>query len=130
MNSIVSKLKTSATLWSVIGGFVLAGANIIWGADSTAASISSAIMFSAPAAVYIVSKFALRIKMADVNNDGQISLQELAAALNTAASETSDEAKEVIDAIGSVIVTLASQVEQQSTLVDQAKPDVEGEVKC
>jgi hypothetical protein len=128
MNTILTKLKTSATLWSVVGGFVLGFANILWGADDTAASVSSAILFAVPAASYIVSKFALRIKMADMNNDGTISLQELAAALNLAASETSDEAKEVIDAVGSVIVTLANQVKQESTLVDQVNPDVEGEV--
>jgi hypothetical protein len=128
MNTILTKLKTSATLWSVVGGFVLGFANILWGADDTAASVSSAILFAVPAASYIVSKFALRIKMADMNNDGAISLQELAAALNLAASETSDEAKEVIDAVGSVIVTLANQVKQESTLVDQVNPDVEGEV--
>lgn len=128
MNTILTKLKTSATLWSVVGGFVLGFANILWGADDTAASVSSAILFAVPAASYIVSKFALRIKMADMNNDGTISLQELAAALNLAASETSDEAKEVIDAVGSVIITLANQVKQESTLVDQVNPDVEGEV--
>ena len=107
MNSIFSKLKTSATLWSVIGGFVLAGVNIVWGADTTASSISSAILFAAPAASYIVSKFILRIKLADVNKDGEISLQELAAALNLAVNETSDEAKEVIDAVSDIIETLA-----------------------
>lgn len=119
MNSIFSKLKSSATLWSVIGGFVLAVVNIIWGDDSVASSISSAILFALPAAAYIVSKFVLRIKMADVNGDGQISLQELAAALNLAASETSDEAKEVIDAVSLIIETLTNQ-ENNNTLVDQA----------
>lgn len=128
MNSIFSKLKSSATLWSVIGGFVLAVVNIVWGDDSTAASISSSIMFAVPAAAYIVSKFVLRIKMADVNGDGEISLQELAAALNIAASETSDEAKDVVDAIGNVLGTLAGQVEKyNNTLVNQGIPDGEGE---
>jgi hypothetical protein len=107
MNSIFSKLKTSATLWSVIGGFVLAGVNIIWGTDNTASSISSAILFAAPAASYIVSKFILRIKLADVNKDGEISLQELATALKLVVNETSDEAQEVIDAFGNIIDTLA-----------------------
>ena len=131
MNSVFSKLKSSATLWSVVGGFILAGVNIIWGDDSVASSVSSAIMFALPAASYIISKFMLRIKMADVNQDGEISLQELAAALSLAASETSDEAKEVIEAIGSVIVTLANQAKEESTLVDQAEvPDVEGEEEC
>lgn len=129
MNSVFSKLKSSATLWSVIGGFVLAGANIIWGNDSTAASVSSAIMFVIPAAAYITSKFALRIKMADTNKDGEISLQELAAALNLAASETSDEAKEVIKAVDSIIVTLSNQIEKD-TLVDQEVPDGEGDGSC
>ena len=119
MNSIFSKLKTSATLWSVIGGFVLAVVNIIWGDDSVASSISSAVLFAIPAAAYIVSKFVLRIKMADVNGDGEISLQELAAALNLAASETSDEAKEVIDAVKIIIETLTKEA-NNNTLVDQA----------
>lgn len=119
MNSIISKLKTSATLWSVIGGFVLAGVNIIWGSDTTASSISSAILFAAPAASYIVSKFVLRIKLADVNKDGEISLQELAAALNLAVNETSDEAKEVIDAVNNIIETLAK---------DEGAPASHGEV--
>ena len=126
MNSIFLKLKSSATLWSVIGGFVLAVVNIVWGNDSTAASVSSSIMFAVPAAAYIVSKFILRIKMADVNKDGEISLQELAAALNLAASETSDEAKDVIDAIENVIGALANQLNDMS-LVNQETPDVEGE---
>lgn len=108
MNSIFSKLKSSATLWSVIGGFVLGIANIIWGADTAASSISSAILFAAPSVAYIVSKFALRIKLADVNNDGKISLPELAAALNLAASETSDEAKDVQDAFWNIIEQVAS----------------------
>lgn len=127
MNSIFSKLKSSATLWSVIGGFVLAVVNIIWGDDSVAASISSSIMFALPAAAYIVSKFVLRIKMADMNGDGQISLEELAAALNLAASETSDEAKEVIDAVGNVIVTLANQTKKDDSLVNNVNADGDGE---
>ena len=125
MNTIFTKLKTSATLWSVVGGFVLGLANIVWGADSTASSISSAILFAVPAASYIVSKFALRIKMADINADGQISLQELATALSVAASETTDETKEVIEIIGNVMDTLS----KKEALIDQGKtvPDKEGE---
>ena len=113
-------------MWSVIGGFVLAAVNIVWGDDNTAASISSAIMFALPAASYIASKFALRIKMADVNKDGEISLQELAAALSLAASETSDEAKEVINAVESVLSTLAAK----DALSSQEFPDEEGEEEC
>ena len=109
MNTIVTKLKTSATLWSVIGGFILGFANLAWGEDTTAASISSAILFAAPSVAYIVGKFMLRIKLADTNKDGQISLQELAIALNIAANETSDEAQEVINAMGNVINTLVNQ---------------------
>lgn len=109
MNSMFSKLKSSATLWSVIGGFVLGIANIIWGSDTTASSIASAVLFAAPSVAYIVSKFALRIKLADVNNDGKISLQELAIALNTAASETSDDAQDVVNAFWNVIEAIAKQ---------------------
>ena len=124
MNSIFSKLRSSATLWSVIGGFVLAAVNIVWGTDSTAASISSAIMFAIPASSYIISKFVLRIKMADTNNDGQISLQELAAALSIAASETTDDAQAVINAVESVLGTLAAQ----DALINQETPDEERDV--
>lgn len=129
MNTIFTKLKTSATLWSVVGGFILGFANIVWGADSTASSISSAVMFSFPAVAYIVGKFYLRIKMADANKDGEISLQELAAALTLAARETSDEAKEVVDAFRDVINTLASQVEQENALTVNGEEslDKEGE---
>jgi len=126
MNTIFTKLKTSATLWSVVGGFILGLANIVWGNDTTASSVSSAIMFSAPAVAYIVSKFYLRIKMADANKDGEISLQELAAALNLAARETSDEAQEVIDAINSVLGTLATK----DALGSQEFPDEGGEIEC
>lgn len=125
MNTMLTKLKTSATLWSVVGGFVLGLANIVWGSDDTAASISSAILFAVPAASYIISKFALRIKMADINADGQISLQELATALSLAASETTDETKEVIEIIGNVMDTLS----KNEALVGQGKlvPGKEGE---
>lgn len=105
MNTMLTKLKTSATLWSVIGGFILGFANVIWGDDSTAATVASTVCFVAPSVAYIVGKFTLRIKMADVDKNGKIDLQELAAALNLAASETSEEAKEVVDAVGNVLET-------------------------
>lgn len=129
MNSIFKKLGTSATLWSVIGGFILGLANILWGNDSTASSISGAVMFSFPAVAYIVGKFYLRIKMADANKDGTISLQELAAALDLAARETSDEAKEVVNAFGDIINTLANQVEKEKALTvnGEESHDREGE---
>ena len=66
---------------------------------------------------------------ADTNKDGTISLQELAAALHLAASETSDEAKEVINAVDSIIATLSNQIEKD-TLVDQEVPDGEGDGEC
>lgn len=126
MNTVCTKLKTSATLWSVIGGFILGIANLIWGADTTASSISSAILFAAPAVTYIAGKYCLRIKMADIDADGKISLQELAIALSIAANETSEEAQQVIDAFGDVLFTFA---EQTDALVDQGDfvPDKEGE---
>lgn len=127
MNTIFTKLRTSATLWSVVGGFILGFANIVWGADTTASSVSSAIMFSAPAVAYIVSKFYLRIKMADANKDGEISLQELAAALTLAARETSDEAQEVVNAFRDVINTLASQVEQENALTVNGEESLDRE---
>lgn len=131
MNSIFSKLKTSATLWSVIGGFVLAAVNIIWGNDTTASSISSAILFAAPAASYIISKFVLRIKMADVNGDGTISLQELANALSIAANETSDDAQKVVDAFESIITTLENNKEVNALdSHGETTHGEEGEVKC
>lgn len=127
MNTIFTKLRTSATLWSVVGGFILGFANIVWGNDSTASSVSSAIMFSFPAVAYIVSKFYLRIKMADANKDGEISLQELAAALDLAARETSDEAKEVVEAFRNVINTLANQVEQENALTVNGEESLDRE---
>jgi hypothetical protein len=131
MNSIFSKLKSSATLWSVIGGFVLAAVNIVWGNDSTASSISSAILFAAPAASYIISKFVLRIKMADINGDGTISLQELADALNLAANETSNEAQKVVDAFQSIIVTLEDNKEASAlSSHGETTHGEEGENKC
>ena len=113
MRTIFDKLKTSATLWSVIGGFVLGIANIIWGADSTATSISSAVMFSAPAVAYIISKFYLRIKLADVNNDGKVSLQELVAALSAASVETEDEVKDVVDILKPIIDGMVSTTQSE-----------------
>lgn len=121
MNNIFTKLKTSATFWSVIGGFVLGLVNIVWSDDNVATSVSSAVMFSAPAVAYIVGKFYLRIKLADTNNDGKVSLHELATALSTAAKETSNETKEVIDVFSSVIEALTNEAEDATALVDQDK---------
>ena len=112
MNTMLTKLKTSATLWSVVGGFILGFANVVWGDDSTAATVASTVCFVAPSVAYIVGKFTLRIKMADVDKNGKIDLQELAAALNLAANETSDEAKEVIDAVGNVLGAWVENVQK------------------
>lgn len=118
MRNIFTKLKTSATFWSVIGGFILSLVNIVWGEDTVATSVSSAVMFAAPAVAYIVSKFYLRIKMADTNKDGKVSLYELVTALSIAAKETGSETKEVIDVFSKVVEELASKTNDQAALID------------
>lgn len=113
MNSILSKLKTSATLWSVIASFVLGVVTLIWGDQSVAMYAATTLMAVVPSAVYIYSKFKLRISLADVNNDGKIDLHELAAALKQAATETSAESQEVLDAVCDVVVAIAEQEDQE-----------------
>lgn len=112
MNSIFNKLKTSATLWSVIGSFILGIITFVYGDNSLASYTATTLMAVVPAAVYIYSKFKLRIALADTNNDGKIDLHELAIALTQAANESSTEAQEVLEAVWNVVVAIAEQPEE------------------
>lgn len=103
MNTIITKLKTSATLWSVIGAFVLAAVNLIWGSDNTASTIASAIIAIIPASIYIYQKFKLRIASADSNGDGKISVEELATAIKIAFEDSNVELQTVSDTIGTIV---------------------------
>ena len=103
MNTIITKFKTSATLWTVIGAFALAAVNLIYGSDNTASSIASAIIAIIPASIYIYQKFKLRIVYADSNSDGKISVEELVAAIKIAFEDSDKELKTVSDAIGTIV---------------------------
>lgn len=107
MNTIFTKLKTSATLWSVIGAFALAAVNLIWGSNNTTSTIASAIIAIIPASIYIYQKFKLRIATADSNSDGKISVEELAAAIKIAFEDSNAELKTASDAIGTIVDTLS-----------------------
>jgi hypothetical protein len=110
---MINKLKSSATLWAVIGGFILGAANLIWGNDTTASTIASAIIVVAPSVSYIISKFVLRIRMADIDADGKISLEELIFAIKEAVDDTSDEGKKVLGFVCDAISKLDIQNEEQ-----------------
>jgi len=103
MNTIITKFKTSATLWTVIGAFALAAVNLIYGNNNTASSIASAIIAIIPASIYIYQKFKLRIVYADSNSDGKISVEELVAAIKIAFEDSDKELKTVSDAIGTIV---------------------------
>jgi len=107
MNTIITKLKTSATLWSVIGAFALAAVNLIYGSNNTASSIASAIIAIIPASIYIYQKFKLRIASADSNSDGKISVEELAAAIKIAFEDSNVELKTASDAIGTIVEVIS-----------------------
>lgn len=113
MNTIFGKLKTSATLWSVIGSFVLGVVTLVWGDQSVAMYAATTLMAVVPSAVYIYSKFKLRIALADTNGDGKIDLHELAVALKQAATETSAESQEVLGAVYDVVVAIAEQEDKE-----------------
>ena len=102
MNTIFTKLKTSATLWGVIAGIVV-GIATLQGADgSLIETISGAVITVIPLTVYIYGKFKLRIAAADANNDGKVSLSELYTALTAAASDTSTQVAEIKTAVETV----------------------------
>lgn len=109
MNTIFTKLKTSATLWSVIGGFAMATVIQVWGNDSTACYIATALTAICPSVAYIVGKFALRIKAADANNDNKLDSVELVNALKLAVGDTKGEAKFIVDTVVEVIKALKEQ---------------------
>ncbi|MFA5655110.1 MAG: EF-hand domain-containing protein [Dysgonamonadaceae bacterium] len=108
MNTIITKFKTSATLWSVVGAFILAMVNLIWGNDNNVSTIASAIIAIIPASIYIYQKFKLRIVFADSNNDGKISVEELAAAIKIAFEESNTELQTASDAIETIIDVIST----------------------
>ena len=108
MNTIVTKFKTSATLWSVVGAFIIAMINLIWGNDNNVSTIASAIIAIIPASIYIYQKFKLRIVFADSNSDGKISVEELAAAIKIAFEESNTELQTASDAIESIIDVIST----------------------
>ena len=108
MNTIITKFKTSATLWSVVGAFILAMVNLIWGNDNNVSTIASAIIAIIPASIYIYQKFKLRIVFADSNNDGKVSVEELAAAIKIAFEESNTELQTASDAIETIIDVIST----------------------
>ena len=116
-NSIISKLKTSATLWGVIAGLVTGIATIMNADDNIAKSVSGAIIAVVPLVVYIYSKFKLRIAMADANNDGKISAQELMDTIIGIIGDTKEQTNQVIeilaDVAGSVKESAVKEVPQE-----------------
>lgn len=108
MNTIITKFKTSATLWSVVGAFILAMVNLIWGNDNNVSTIASAIIAIVPASIYIYQKFKLRIVFADSNNDGKVSVEELAAAIKIAFEESNTELQTASDAIETIIDVIST----------------------
>ena len=125
MNTIFSKLKTSATLWTVIAGVVVGVAQMM-GADGNAVStIAGAIIVVVPSTAYIISKFCLRIKAADINQDGKVSMTEFANALAAAMKDTQTQADTVKDSIGDIMdaLTDADEPENIEETVDEPEEE-------
>lgn len=112
-NSIISKLKTSATLWGVIAGLVTGIATIMNADDNVAQSVSGAIIAVVPLVVYIYSKFKLRIAMADANNDGKISAQELMDTIIGIIGDTKEQTNQVIEILADVAGSVKESAEKE-----------------
>lgn len=112
-NSIISKLKTSATLWGVIAGLVTGIATIMNADDNIAKSVSGAIIAVVPLVVYIYSKFKLRIAMADANNDGKISAQELMDTIIGIIGDTKEQTNQVIEILADVAGSVKESAEKE-----------------
>lgn len=122
MNTILTKLKTSATLWGVIAGIVV-GVATLQGADgSLIETISGAVITVVPLTVYIYWKFKLRIAAADTNGDGKISLSEMYTALTSAVSDTTTQVSEIKTAVETVAnaVTATTADSATATATDTA----------
>lgn len=112
-NSIIAKLKTSATLWGVIAGLVTGIATIMNADDNIAKSVSGAIIAVVPLVVYIYSKFKLRIAMADANNDGKISAQELMDTIIGIIGDTKEQTNQVIEILADVAGSVKESAEKE-----------------
>lgn len=122
-NSIISKLKTSATLWGVIAGLVTGIATIMNADDNVAQSVSGAIIAVVPLVVYIYSKFKLRIAMADANNDGKISAQELMDTIIGIIGDTKEQTNQVIEILADVAGSVKESTEKEVPQEEAEIPD-------
>ena len=122
-NSIISKLKTSATLWGVIAGLVTGIATIMNADDNIAKSVSGAIIAVVPLVVYIYSKFKLRIAMADANNDGKISAQELMDTIIGIIGDTKEQTNQVIEILADVAGSVKESAEKEVPQEEAEIPD-------
>ena len=114
-NSIISKLRTSATLWGVIAGLVTGIATIMNADENVAQSVSGAIIAVVPLIVYIYSKFKLRIAMADANNDGKISAQELMDTIIGIIGDTKEQTNQVIEILADVAGSVKESADKEVT---------------
>ena len=112
-NSIIAKLKTSATLWGVIAGLVTGIATIMNADENVAQSVSGAIIAVVPLVVYIYSKFKLRIAMADANNDSKISVQELMDTIIGIIGDTKEQTNQVIEILADVAGSVKESAEKE-----------------
>ena len=122
-NSIISKLKTSATLWGVIAGLVTGIATIMNADENVAQSVSGAIIAVVPLVVYIYSKFKLRIAIADANNDGKISAQELMDTIIGIIGDTKEQTKQVIEILADVAGSVKESAEKEVPQEEAETPD-------
>lgn len=82
---------------------LLAGANLLWGSDSNISTIGSIVVGVVPSIIYIVQAFAVKIKAADTNKDGKVTIDEIAAAIKYALADCTDEIKAVGAAVETVV---------------------------
>ena len=122
-NSIISKLKTSATLWGVIAGLITGIATIMNADDNVAQSVSGAVIAVVPLVVYIYSKFKLRIAMADANNDGKVSAQELMDTIVGIVGDTKEQTNQVIEILADVAGSVKESAEKE---VPQEEAEIPG----
>lgn len=122
-NSIIAKLKTSATLWGVIAGLVTGIATIMNADENVAQSVSGAVIAVVPLVVYIYSKFKLRIAMADANSDGKISAEELMDTIIGIVGDTKEQTNEVIKILADVAGTVKESAEKEVPQEEAEIPD-------
>lgn len=122
-NSIITKLKTSATLWGVIAGLVIGIATIMNADENVAQSVSGAIIAVVPLVVYIYSKFKLRIAIADANSDGKISAQELMDTIIGIIGDTKEQTNQVIEILADVAGSVKENAEKEVPQEEAETPD-------